>query len=620
MRIRENSESIALYRGEPREREHLLARFAEVFRNFWQIMRRTRRLNWWVSGYGQAAVIFPVLVSIPAYFAKVIQIGTIMQISSAFGQVQGALSFIVNSYTDLASWHAVVDRLRFFQQAMDKVDAMRNAHAHIERRNGLALRLRGVNVRLPDGRELVRGLDLELAAGGRLLVMGASGSGKSTLMRTLAGVWPFGEGLVELPENDVVLFMPQKPYLPLGSLREALLYPFGDPATTDARLVSVLDRAGLPGLSGLLNENRMWSQVLSLGEQQRLAFGRVFLQSPAWVFMDEATSAIDEPGERVLYERLIELLPHTAVVSVGHRSSLLAFHQSRLILDGDGDWRQEELPGSFMTRERKTTGVEVLLVLGVSLGYSAIYSAIDLVGKLSAGKALSAQNSTLNPSEASGRPGLDLALQLARILFGVVPAFLALHLLRRGGPGRSDGSADPPDRIRHPFGHRACSCNRNTGACLLRGVTGNRLQHHGDSGGIARCVVDHSGPSAFRASECFSRRSRRGRLPDEPSARALMEYSPGGGGKRPATRLVPPVPGFRRFRRQRHHGNRVRAVLHSLSARGPVDCCPRDPGRGRLYWIRPSAKPPGLSRTLKAPAPLSDLPTELHHGNDTLSH
>ena len=250
VRIRENSESIALYRGEPREREHLLARFGEVFRNFWQIMRRTRRLNWWVSGYGQAAVIFPVLVSMPAYFAKVIQIGTIMQISSAFGQVQGALSFIVNSYTDLASWHAVVDRMRFFRQAMDRVDSMRNAHAHIERRNGPALRLRGVNVRLPDGRELVRGLDLELAVRGRLLVMGASGSGKSTLMRTLAGIWPFGEGLVELPERDVVLFMPQKPYLPLGSLRETLLYPFGDPATPNARLISVLDQAGLPGALG----------------------------------------------------------------------------------------------------------------------------------------------------------------------------------------------------------------------------------------------------------------------------------------------------------------------------------------------------------------------------------
>ncbi len=346
VRLRENSESIALYRGEPQEREHLMARFANVFRNFWQIMRRTKRLNWWVSGYGQAAVIFPVLVSMPAYFAKAIQIGSIMQISSAFGQVQGALSFIVNSYTDLASWHAVVDRLRFFQQAMNKVNAIREEHANIVRRDGSALSLRGVNVRLPGGRELVRDLALDLAPGGRLLVMGASGSGKSTLMRTLAGIWPFGEGTVELPERDTVLFMPQNPYIPLGTLREALLYPFGDPRTTDAELIPILERAGLPGLSGLLKESRMWAHVLSLGEQQRLAFGRIFLQRPAWVFMDEATSAVDEPAERTLYRTLIELLPHTAIVSVGHRTSLSAFHDTRLVLEGGGAWRLEVIPAA----------------------------------------------------------------------------------------------------------------------------------------------------------------------------------------------------------------------------------------------------------------------------------
>lgn len=346
VRLRENSESIAMYRGEAQERGHLLARFANVFRNFWQIMRRTKRLNWWVSGYGQAAVIFPILVSMPAYFAKVIQIGSIMQISSAFGQVQGALSFIVNSYTDLASWHAVVDRLRFFQQAMDKINSIREKHANIVRHDGTALRLRGLNVRLPGGRQLVTGLNLELAPGGRLLVMGASGSGKSTLMRTLAGIWPFGEGTVELPERESVLFMPQKPYLPLGTLREALLYPFGSPGTSDAQLASALDHAGLPELFELRDESRMWAHVLSLGEQQRLAFGRIFLQRPAWVFMDEATSAIDEPAEGQLYRTLMDLLPQTAIVSVGHRSSLLAFHDARLVLTGGGLWQVEEVNGA----------------------------------------------------------------------------------------------------------------------------------------------------------------------------------------------------------------------------------------------------------------------------------
>jgi len=339
VRLRENSESIAMYRGEAQEREHLLARFGNVFRNFWQIMRRTKRLNWWVSGYGQAAVIFPVLVSMPAYFAKVIQIGSIMQISSAFGQVQSALSFIVNSYNDLAAWHAVVDRLRFFQQAMDKVTVIRETHAHIERREGNAVRLRGLSVRLPDGRELVRDLDLDLQPGERLLVMGPSGSGKSTLMRTLAGIWPFGSGSIQLPPQERILFMPQKPYLPLGSLRDALLYPFGSPETTDAELASALEHAGLAELFGLRDQTRMWAHVLSLGEQQRLAFGRIFLQRPAWVFMDEATSAIDEPAERELYRTLLELFPQMAIASVGHRSSLLAFHSSRLLLTGGGTWQ-----------------------------------------------------------------------------------------------------------------------------------------------------------------------------------------------------------------------------------------------------------------------------------------
>jgi len=341
VRLRENSESIALYGGEPRERGQFLARFTSIFENFWQIMRRTRRLNWWVSGYGQAAVIFPVLVSMPAYFAKVIQIGTIMQISSAFGQVQGALSYIINSYTDLAAWHAVVDRLRFFEQAMSKVRDIRETHYKIVRRDGPRLHVRNLDVSLPGGRVLLRDLDLELSPGGRLLIMGPSGCGKSTLIRALANIWPFGEGVVELPKDDAVLCLPQKPYLPLGSLRDVLLYPYGDPATAEAEIRAVLETAGLPSLSERLAESRLWSHVLSMGEQQRIAFARVFLQRPRWVFMDEATSALDEPAEAKLYETLIHELPLTGIVSVGHRSSLIAFHESRLVFEGDGRWRVE---------------------------------------------------------------------------------------------------------------------------------------------------------------------------------------------------------------------------------------------------------------------------------------
>ncbi|MHB1202370.1 MAG: ABC transporter ATP-binding protein/permease [Acidithiobacillus sp.] len=348
VRLRENSESVALYGGESQEREHFLNRFANVFGNFWQIMKRTKRLNWWVSGYGQAAIIFPVLVSLPAYFAKAIPLGTIMQISSAFGQVQGALSFIVNSYTGLASWHAVVDRLRFFEQAMHEVQVIRETHYQITREDGPHLAVRHLNVRLPDGRELIHDMDFTLERGQRLLIMGPSGGGKSTLVRALAGIWPFGEGVVQMPRNDRPLFSPQKPYLPLGTLRDVLVYPFGAPGVSDESLRGLLLLCGMASLAERLDEVRLWAHVLSLGEQQRLAFARILLQKPQWVFMDEATSALDEPAEGRLYEMLIEELPQTAIISVGHRSSLLQYHEQRLELLSEGRWRlgPVTLPGA----------------------------------------------------------------------------------------------------------------------------------------------------------------------------------------------------------------------------------------------------------------------------------
>lgn len=338
VRLRENSESIAVYGGESREREHFLRRFGEVFANYWRIMIRTRRLNWWSSGYGQAAVIFPILVSMPAYFAKVIEIGAIMQISSAFGQVQGALSFIVNSYGDLASWHAVVDRLRFFQQSMAKIGELRRTEFKIARLPGAEFEVRGLDVRLPDGRVLIRDLNLALGGGGRLLIMGPSGSGKSTLVRSLAGIWPFGDGAVVFPQEQRTLFLPQKPYLPLASLREVLLYPYGEPSIDDARIAAALEAAGMGSLADQLAESRLWAHILSLGEQQRLAFARIFLQRPRWLFMDEASSALDEPAEGELYRRVRSELPETSIVSVGHRSSLLAYHETRLVLRGEGGW------------------------------------------------------------------------------------------------------------------------------------------------------------------------------------------------------------------------------------------------------------------------------------------
>ncbi len=339
MRLRENSESVALYGGESEERHHFLQRFANVYANYWRIIWRSMRLNWWVSGYGQAAIIFPLIVSMPAYFVnKAIGIGGLQQIATAFAQVQGALSFIVSSYSSLANWHAVVDRLRFFEQSMEEVRVIRETHYQIERQDAPCLQVKNLNVRLPDGRELVHALHLTVHRRERLLIMGPSGSGKSTLIRGLAGIWPFGDGEVSMPENDRPLFLPQKPYLPLGTLRDVLVYPFGGVGIDDHRLQQILLQVGMDSLTDKLDDARLWSHVLSLGEQQRLAFARVLVQKPQWVFLDEASSALDEPAEDQLYQLLVEALPETAIISVGHRSSLLQHHQQCLRLQGNGAW------------------------------------------------------------------------------------------------------------------------------------------------------------------------------------------------------------------------------------------------------------------------------------------
>ncbi|HTQ48229.1 MAG TPA: ATP-binding cassette domain-containing protein, partial [Polyangiaceae bacterium] len=254
----------------------------------------------------------------------------------------GALSFVVSSYTGLASWHAVVDRLRYFGQAMDRIKVTRKEHWKVTRSDGPELRVSALDVGLPDGRVLVRDLHLKVERGERLLVTGPSGCGKSTLVRAIAGIWPYAEGEVAIPARDRVLFLPQRPYLPLGTLEDVLVYPYGGPVSA-ADLDQLLVDVHLPQLRPALGDDRMWSHVLSLGEQQRVAFARALLQRPAWLFMDEATAALDEPSEAELYRVLLARLPRTAIVSVGHRSSLLGFHERRLELSGAGHWREAAL-------------------------------------------------------------------------------------------------------------------------------------------------------------------------------------------------------------------------------------------------------------------------------------
>jgi putative ATP-binding cassette transporter len=335
VRLRENSESIAFYKGEAQEQQVFLSRVIAIVDNWWQIMRRQKKLNWFSSGYGQIANIFPFIVVAPRYFAGKIQLGGLMQTVSAFNAVQNALSYFINAFTDIASWKAVANRLTGFNESIEKAQAMMPVAAADMGRQAAerkAIEARGLTVRLPDGRALLEHIDLTIKPGDSLLVTGASGAGKSTLLRALAGLWPFVEGSLLLPDARM-LFVPQKPYLPLGTLAQALCYP-GAADIADAQLREVLSLVQLGHLADRLADTEQWSNVLSLGEQQRVAFARILLARPDFVFMDEATSALDEATEAHLYGMLKEKLPGAALISVGHRSTLRAWHAAEMTLGG----------------------------------------------------------------------------------------------------------------------------------------------------------------------------------------------------------------------------------------------------------------------------------------------
>jgi putative ATP-binding cassette transporter len=337
VRFRENTEGVALYGGEADEMRSFRERFGFVVRNWWDIMRRQKRLTWFTAGYSQAAIIFPILVAAPRYFRGEIPLGALMQTSQAFGQVQDSLSFIVTSYTDIAEWRAVVLRLLGFERSLARVRA-EAAIEGVRHRTGAAdmLSLDRVNLALPGGRSLVEGISFDIRPGESTLISGPSGAGKSTLFRAIAGIWPFGRGEVRLPSDGRVLFLPQKPYLPIGTLREVVSYPTPPAGLDDAALREALQAVGLPELVGRLDEAAHWAQALSPGEQQRIAFARALVQKPDWLFLDEATSAVDEEAEARLYALLRERLPGTTVVSVGHRSSLRPFHARRMVVTPNG--------------------------------------------------------------------------------------------------------------------------------------------------------------------------------------------------------------------------------------------------------------------------------------------
>ena len=341
MRVRENSESIAFYRGEMAEGVGFKERFANVIKNYWGLMRRTKLLNFYVNGYGQLAIIFPLIMAAPRYYAGEIALGGLMQTISAFGRVQDALSFFVDSYSSIAELAAVIQRLTGFTEHMEECVRVKST---IERGEGTAneLTLQDLSITLPDGLPLLTACTLALPHGSRILVTGASGAGKSTLLRALAGIWPYGSGTITLPAGAKRLFLPQRPYLVLGSLRRALSYP-RTAAASDEEIARILTCVGLDHFSARLDDVDDWSRILSLGEQQRLAFARILLIRPNWIFLDEATSALDEPRERALYELLHQELPSASIISIGHRSTLFALHDTELHLS-DQTYTYQEIP------------------------------------------------------------------------------------------------------------------------------------------------------------------------------------------------------------------------------------------------------------------------------------
>jgi vitamin B12/bleomycin/antimicrobial peptide transport system ATP-binding/permease protein len=340
VRVRENSEQIALLRGDKIEQQRLLDRFGRVVHNWYEIMYRTKKLTAFTSSYSQAAVVFPYVLVAPAYFAGKIQLGGMMQTASAFSSVQQSLSFFVSIYRALAEWRAVVARLDGFEENI--ANATQLAHhtpsINVVRSNeSKAIELKQFLVELPNGAPLVTADGLSIQGNEHVLVTGPSGAGKSTLFRAIAGIWPFGNGVITIPAGATLMMLPQRPYFPIGALKAGIVYPSSPDDFSSERVAEALTAVGLPQLAPRLEEEAHWNRMLSLGEQQRLGLARALLHEPQYLFLDEATASLDEPSEAALYRLLAERLKKTTTVSIGHRSTLEAFHEGHIVLDRDGD-------------------------------------------------------------------------------------------------------------------------------------------------------------------------------------------------------------------------------------------------------------------------------------------
>ena len=349
IRFRENTEGVALYRGEPDEFRGFRERFEAVVGNWWGIMRRQKRMAYFTNAYGLGAWIVPSIVAAPRYFRGEIGLGGLMQTTQAFQQVQDALSFFIQSYKEIAAWSAVVERLAGFERALERVRRQSTeSGVRVAAGRPTHLTVEGVDLYLPDGQPLMANINLSLRQGDTVLLGGASGSGKSTLVRAIAGIWPFGRGEIHVPQGARVLFLPQRPYLPIGVLRDVVSYPMPADGVDDKTLRDALEAADLKELTGRLDEAAHWALQLSPGEQQRMAFARALVQKPDWLFLDEATSALDEATEERLYRLVRERLPETTVFSIGHRATLGPFHARRLMVEprANGPASIVELPAA----------------------------------------------------------------------------------------------------------------------------------------------------------------------------------------------------------------------------------------------------------------------------------
>jgi putative ATP-binding cassette transporter len=348
VRTRENAEQIAALGGEAAEREQHLNRFGFVVGNWLALMQRQKQLTFFTQSYSQASVIFPYIVVSPAYFSGAMQLGGLMQTASAFNSVQSALSYFITAYRQIAEWSAVIERLSGFEQAIaaGRAAAVTPPVVEIVPRAGAAgVAVDRLHVRLPGGEPIVGAEHIAFSAGERVLVTGPSGSGKSTLFRAIAGIWPFGSGRVTVPGGAKVMLLPQRPYFPLTTLAAAVGYPAQAGTFNDGRVAEALVAVGLPELVERLGEQAHWNRMLSQGEQQRLGIARALLHAPDYLFLDEATAALDEAAEAALYRLLQERLKGATIISIGHRSTLSAFHHRRVEVVPDEPFsRVHEVP------------------------------------------------------------------------------------------------------------------------------------------------------------------------------------------------------------------------------------------------------------------------------------